>query len=700
MLTLVVTKSGATRADSLPAVLAVNAHNFVRASTLQPFSVEMIALLCGLILAYRYRRGGLLAWYVLSLPFTDVVYRVGPLLISDILGVALLLQRGRRGRPWLVSPLFFWIGWGFAINLVGSQSLFSISYAIRFAIILLVAGLSDLSQSEARTAVAVLRAVTILAAVISALQVILWRLGLPIDGVFAALGFVRPKGLAHEPSTSAAFFAMAIPLLMSPCFVRTERRRHDWPLLIAIVVGLGLTASLSGLLIAGVILFLKALRAVARMPARALLAAIGVVVLLTGVGLYLFRAQTDYLTDKVAEYVDEYARDRAPATAAVGSGREGDLYLLHESKASAASGTGIFTSTETADRLLEERNVYVPAANIVVTTFVETGAVGLLLFLVAMTLVAVGVVRDLRSRSPDIVGGFFGFLAVLIGQRLLAFPQPWFMLALGRGLDPELAAPERIEQRPAPTVPTAKGERTMSSVSAQRVIRQYWRSILAVTVVGLILVGIGASRLGGGTTAEVRVGLTGQGERLAALELPESIAPEFDPDKEAVYVSSAFETSAVPQGTYVAIREKGSSLGDAKAKLEAITVPYLKTVNASWTAALQSARALVDQKVQTFTAQLADLDRQLADPALAPDARVPIAIERSTVSTSLSTAQLQSFSYSQISGTQDAVGVITGPDQVSSPNTRLLLLVTLGVFVVLVIAFGQAWWRAASKASL
>ena len=412
-------------------ILAENSHNFVRAESLRPISIEAVALAVMAVMAWRRRSGGLLALYALVLPFNDVVYRLGPLTLADVIGVALLAShRGTFDR--LFSPIGLWLAWGLGVTLWVGLPFFSVAYALRFAILLLVASAIQPTRQNARTSVECLSAVTILAGSVAVAQVVLWRAGAPVDGVFAAGGFVRPKALSHEPSTAAVWFGLALPLVTVGQPVMSRRRRR-W-LIAAIVAGLLTTASLVGFLVAAAFLVGQAWQFVRRRQIRPI-ALVAAAAALTAAGFLLFGQQTGALVGKVGTYVSEYAGGSRPTSLGDVSGREGDLALVEFNPPGWVTGTGLFTAPKVAAAMEESTGVYAPAANILLTTAIETGYVGLGLFLAAMLLLTVAVVERFGRSRPAFVASFVGFEVMLLGQRFLAFPQPWFMLAVARALD-------------------------------------------------------------------------------------------------------------------------------------------------------------------------------------------------------------------------------------------------------------------------
>jgi hypothetical protein len=435
------------------AILAANTHNFVRAESLRPLSLEAVALVIGVIMAWRRRSGGLLACYSIALPFNDVVYRLGPMTPSDIIGIALIVTQHRR-RDDLTRPLMYWLIWGVVVTFAVGAPFFSIAYTVRFVVILLVAAAAPGTRAEGRVCVEALSAVTILAASIAALQVVLWRVGFPIDGVFAAGGFIRPKSLSHEPSTASMWFALALPLLTVPPWAMTRRRRLH--LAIAIAIGLATTASLSGLTVVAVLLAVLVVRYLRQWRQRTMYFAAGVLVIVIAVvaGGTVYRDQISEMAGKVVTFGNEYAKGSRPVSIDDVSGREGDLTLVEYFPPDWVMGHGMFSSPGLAQALEAETGVYAPASNVLVTTAIETGLIGLILFVYGMFVITLTVIRRHARDLPAFVAGFLGFEFALIGQRFLAFPQPWFMLGVARAMSAE---PPSIETPTEPPTVVSDG---------------------------------------------------------------------------------------------------------------------------------------------------------------------------------------------------------------------------------------------------
>lgn len=427
----------------LTAIFAENPHNFIRAESLKMVSLEMAALIAVAVLIWRYRSGGLVVAYALLLPFNDVVYRLGPVTPADVVGLLVLLRRPPRSLG-MIAPIVPWVLWGLAVTTwtvatqpasgVLGSALFSYAYAMRFVIMLLVAASVPADRLEGERCVDALTTVTILAAGMTVLQVALWRLGLPIDGVFANGGFVRPKGLSHEPSTASVWFALSLPLLAVRAPSMTTKRRAA--LGIAIAVGLFLTASLSGFMIAGAVGLVIAARYARRMiVAREAVAISGVLIVVSGliVGLQ-FGDQVGVLADNLTTYVSELANGPTPENIGDESGRGGDVNLLREYPPGWLGGVGIFGAPVLAEKFEDRTGAYAPASNIIVTSALETGLVGLALLLGGLLVVTLSAFRRFGRDLGAFAAGFVGFDVALLGQRILAFPQPWFMLAVARSL--------------------------------------------------------------------------------------------------------------------------------------------------------------------------------------------------------------------------------------------------------------------------
>lgn len=681
-------------------MLLANEFNWVRADSLQPLSIEMVALLGGLVLAWRYRSNGLIAMFAISLPFNDVVYRLGPVTVSDILAIAIIITRPPRTRPWLVTPLLLWTCWALANTLLYSQSLYSFAYGFRFALVLLVMGTVDLSRPEAIQIVRVLRSVTILAAGVSLTQVVLWRIGLPINGVFAASGFIRPKGLSHEPSTSAAWFAMAIPLLSVS---RSRRGRFDGWLAAAISIGLLLTASLSGFIIVAVQAIFFVIRAV-KVPAyrRRLAVATCVAIPLLLLAVAMVGSQATLLVDKTEQLVDEYASGVRPTSLTDSSGREGDLLLLNAAPPSMLHGQGAFVAQESAAAIQEASGAYAPTANILITAAIDTGIIGLALLVLALAAAYVGARRELYRRFPAFVDGFAGFLAATLGQRLLAFPQPWFMLAVARGLNHpdenpadsaelDLARTESPDNRAGDVNVNTDVGNKVTPVSA---VRRYPYSSALIVVLGIVLLTLGVGGRLQGQSVTIDLGRTGLNELAAGLDLPVVDAETYSAQDEAFYINHAYgSVSATVAGEVVVVAASADEPSAAQAVLESFADDYLAYRNADWISTFESARERSEALASRARGQIEVIDGQLAANSVDEATASQLVLARSELVSDLASAETDAQSYSVMLEDGGPMAVVGGPRTVSSSSFLLVVAAAAGVLVIVMVAVGQAMWR-------
>jgi hypothetical protein len=690
---------------NLAAMHVAQASNWVRAETLQPISIEAAALIAGLVLAWRYRSSGLAAVFALALPFNDVVYRLGPLTISDVLAI-LLIARRCRSAPWLVGPMFVWLGWAFAMMFLGlrddsdlGSAVFSISYGIRFVLILLVAGTLNLSRSESLSCVRALRAVTILAASVSVVQVMFFRLGLPVNGVFAASGFVRPKGLSHEPSTSAVWFAMALPLLS----VRDpHRRRFDGVLAAAIVVGLLLTASLNGFIVVGVQAVAGLGWILSRQENRdraklAFLVSVPIAMLVS----ILFGAQLGLLAGKVAQAAEEFSIGARPSSLADSSGREGDLVLLTAEPPPILGGVGPFASPAIAAQIQDERNTYVPASNIVISAAVESGVIGVVVLLGSLGAILMALWRRVGNQYPSFVAGFASFLAVLVGQRLLAFPQPWFLLAVVRGLNDENDVKRASADRFADTsIPTAtRGANDVQNESTRAIdpvgaVKRHLLSSTLIVLFGCVLVATAALRLISSERLAISIGETGQEELAAALELPIGPVYEFIPEEEVFFINSSFgDVTASTAGDTIVVTAASSDEDAAQAELTGFSEQYVKSENASWRDALDAGRARSSALAANLSSDIEVLDQQLGDGGLSEPARSDLVQTRAQYVRELATRESDVASYELLLESDGPLGVLGAPRPEPAATVLRLLVLGGGFALATAAAIGQAVWR-------
>ena len=231
----------------------MNEHNFIRAEALTPGSLEFFALLAMVIYSIGKYKLSLMPTYVLFIPFTDKVYRVSDIQIADILSVLIVSRAILKSKlpinkyVVILFGIFIFGGW------VGGYyfgDFFSLLYTVRVSVIVLasIAIADELQRSPALLPVIskAYRSVIIFSVTVAILQASLWLLGFPIDGVFW-VGYIRVKGLAHEPSTFGIWLALSLPLIIKYKKLSGEMT-VDRRLLAAILLGIALTSSAAAIL--------------------------------------------------------------------------------------------------------------------------------------------------------------------------------------------------------------------------------------------------------------------------------------------------------------------------------------------------------------------------------------------------------------------------------------------------------------------
>lgn len=210
-----------------------NPHNFVRVQELKLVSIEFFSIIVILIYIFylwKKRRLNIEIIYFLSLPFTDIVFRKFSVQPAEILSIFLLTNHYKKFRA---TPVYF-----IALTLIAFSVIsyinpntpdfstinratgggadiygqtYSIMYSFRFLLTALV--FSVLSRKKFIIPKSVIQFVVVFTFLVTFLQVFLWILGLPIDGIFY-VGFPRAKGLSHEPGPWSIWVMSLIPYIL------------------------------------------------------------------------------------------------------------------------------------------------------------------------------------------------------------------------------------------------------------------------------------------------------------------------------------------------------------------------------------------------------------------------------------------------------------------------------------------------------
>lgn len=411
--------------------------NYLRAATLELLSPEfaLLLLLAGLFMFGTHRR--LIDLLVLTLPLTDLIYRVdlavplgdavyrlGGLQPSDI-ATLLLLVRHRRlylavRLPYFILPVFLLSSFS---GYLFSSELFSVLYVFRYALV--VVAINYLAAAAQEDGVEYYRRLYCKAIVLSvALQVaqlVCWRLGFEQPGVFFLNEFPRVKGTAHEPATFAAMLALSLPFCFGITRSATGVSVKAAPLALgAILVGLALSLSVTGFVIAllltafaGILLF--------QFPIgrRTVLAT----VLVTIVGALAIRATFpkayEYTLDKVRAYPQEVLYGSPNDV----SGRASDRKMLGAVADYPVIGIGVFNAA------LVAKYVGLSATNMYFSFLLELGIPLFALFLFWLFALIRSALRHFVPENAMYVAGFLAWIISLAGLRTFGFYLPWVTFA-------------------------------------------------------------------------------------------------------------------------------------------------------------------------------------------------------------------------------------------------------------------------------
>ncbi len=410
----------------------MNEYNFIRAEALSLGSLEFFALLAIVVYSVVKYKVSLIPTYVLFIPFTDKVYRIADIQISDILGALIVCRAVLKNK----MPINRYVGIVFGVFALGGGigayyfgDFFSLLYIVRVSVIVLasIAIADELQRRPALLAVIskAYRFVVIFSVAVATLQAILWLLGLPIDGVFW-VGYIRVKGLAHEPSTFGIWLALALPLIIKYKKL-SGRITVDKQLLLAIILGTALTSSAAAFLticVIGVFMILTN-------PEISKVKKIKVFLGLVLGSILLVIAFNDILYENVLLKTATYFSELIDPTLEDSSGRGGDRYLFMLLADSPFTGIGVFRSSKAGDVLAElGLDVYVPGSNFYITTMVEFGLIlGPLVLIMLFAWILWSVRMTLKAKSQwgcSVIGWFFAISAM----RIFGFHQPWLNYAL------------------------------------------------------------------------------------------------------------------------------------------------------------------------------------------------------------------------------------------------------------------------------
>lgn len=432
----------------------MNSYNFVHEQSLQPVSIETLGILVALVyfayLVYK-KQASLEIAYFLSLPFSDVVFRVAdvqPVELLSLVIIALNYRRIRLHYVLMLASIFL------LFSLIGyitgsSQGSYSLFYSLRFLLTALV--FTIFVSKEFPLPVSVMRFVTAFCFGITFLQVSLWLAGLPIHGVFYDSLIPRAKGLAQEPAPWAIWVVSLFPYIL---YFRLGRLYLILNLLTLLMTfsTFGVISTIAFFLFR-VLLSGDLLRLRLRLTTRHLVGGVAAFGALTGVLLLAPSAleglsKTLVIFDKLVYYEYDLARftgiDLGPVPAGLTvsqSGRQGDLLLFQKYFPDhLLVGIGSFNGSD------DENRRGPPATNTYITFLFELGVLGMSLVFVTLLLHYSVLFRHRREKSRDFLAFCLTFLVMISGIRGFAFHELWYAqantLRLQKGRFADAEAPE------------------------------------------------------------------------------------------------------------------------------------------------------------------------------------------------------------------------------------------------------------------
>ena len=225
--------------------------NYVRITSLSFSSIEIYMLLF-LIICFFYillherciLQKKLIYMYILSLPYTESVYRIGSIQIAELIIILLFIVDLLSKRVWIFpnALIRFMVSMSIVLssstiisilnnvyvdNAYGSHHspINSILNNIKFVLIIYMAGriLVEISDKKSREKlISVMRFSGNLTAFATILQAAMYKLGIAVPGIFEMWGIPRAKGLSHEPATNAFILLTTIALST----IQVEGRRY------------------------------------------------------------------------------------------------------------------------------------------------------------------------------------------------------------------------------------------------------------------------------------------------------------------------------------------------------------------------------------------------------------------------------------------------------------------------------------------
>jgi O-Antigen ligase len=416
----------------------MNDYNYIRAETLELFSIEFFAIIVATVFFLFSTNRTLIELYIILLPFTDKVYRFLSLQPSDILSILIVclnlkyIGSSLKYLYWLVPCLFI----GSLVGLFQFNDFFGIQYSFRILLIFGVVNVISAYLSEKKETqdiyISLYKKVVWFSLVVACLQVILWYLNFPIAGIFYSYGIPRMKGLAHEPSTFCFWLALSLPFGIQRSITESKKFLIDYPYIIALLFVMLVTGSTSGILTAFIFfllfIFFELRQNLSRAVNYIVIGALLLSIVLGFGGTTVTTYFGEYVTSKLESYVSEMVSGESIKEV---SGRGGDRKLFQYLSENPLFGIGAFRASKLQDS--EEITVfedYIPAANFYITTPAEFGIVGTLsitwIFVLWMK-----ILYGIRNPNNIVFGfGLIAWMVSLLGMRVFGFHQPWFLMCI------------------------------------------------------------------------------------------------------------------------------------------------------------------------------------------------------------------------------------------------------------------------------
>lgn len=433
-------------------------RNYIRADALSFSSIELYMLFF-LLISFGYIllkfKGSLsmklICMYLLALPYTDKVYRLGGgVQISEILIFFIIINDVTKKKMKLSkNPLcYFMIGFSLILcmstmfsivqgvynNRVYGDNLTPINSILNnFKFLMLIYVVNKIvtevnTKEKLNLVLRMIRVSGNITAFTTIMQAVMYKLGFVVPGIFEMWGIPRAKGLSHEPATNA--FVLLITIAISTFYIAERKcivyKKSLFFQLIAFIICF--SSGAIPLLFAYGFIYLLFLKKEARITNNMIWKGILSLLVLLCIGIVFFKTEAitetiGKLTQKVSDIFSDYKNGTDF------SGRGSDIQGIKTvMKYNAILGIGSFNST-----IFFKDNAN---TNTYLVLLMELG-IGGILFLVSWLIFYIRYfTKEMRKIKNKILYAnemaFFTIVFIAIAWlRILFFHQIWVVFAIG-----------------------------------------------------------------------------------------------------------------------------------------------------------------------------------------------------------------------------------------------------------------------------